>query len=1336
MASTSGYSAASSSQSTAGTGGYGQNTHGSTTMASTTHSTGLEDSTRKNACSDSNSNQINLKTLVKYDFFGNDGAHGNIYERDLARVLFMRGTLQQYEFKLAVQMKEAGKFDDVVLYVKNDKTNLNETWLFQAKHAKPTALRFSGHAKQDKSNPPKIRQILEKELFPSKKHLQGKDFDLFKYMDSYLKVERRISGKKRFFIFSNKDLEGSENLKKWVQGADVDPLMDFSDFGGVYKRLRLDEDGTEKILSQKNKTFYDIKDAIVNMFDTGKVDDLLWKYKTSVAKLLTRKIENGEIMVGFASTNNDLYMALLEHYKSEGLDFLKTKVTPNIKGLLDKSQSQPPFHFKELPELFDKAMLTKFFESLTFCLNQPNKLLNIVELDNDTWIRARVRPDFLGKLGESQLKLPISKFDEVFKNWFEPTMDTVKDPDRSFLLSKTGNECLDSVRKDIAQELELSNRRYYVDRKVVFVRKYGAYNTHSGISDAELIKQLINGHIRDKCLILIGEPALGKTTTMQYVSFEVQKRTRSKVFLIYLNSLKDKLLASNAARDLNESVLDIIGSALSGTNRSLLEAIVANRETGTRGDIWFFLDGFDEIPASENSKFISVVRQLLKVQRVRIVISGPTHVENDLRTTLDPKVMYLEPFVCGDQIMVLENKWNVSLEDLSAHENFQNNAKIVLDWLNTKIYRFLGMPLIINLLAEVCKEYCNFFLQSTNGDDILKKLSNKIPSVNGLIELYVGKSFCMKMCKKFNVDAYSNNEQPDKEMGILFKRYILEHELAAIEILSYIPEIKEINQVNQEEVYASFKQRIQNREEKTLLINLTEPHMSFVQKSLTEYFVARYLYENGELCQESLRNVLGSVPLVRKFFFSMLNDKLNESSTQLSILCNICRPDKVAFWACEDTYLDVLKSLSTSHDLSTFLSDKHDTLLHVAAQNGSYEICEFLLNETNIQVNGLSGNKQQMLEADDHGHGSERAIHFTLDYKVTALHLAAAFGHEKIVKLLLARLADVNVPSENDYTSLHMATEQGLQNIMKLLTDHSMDSLNAQTVDGNTPLHLAIHFKHVDCAEFLISLGADENISNKAGSKPLELAVSRGLPTVVAKLKSLMRHDYYQTVPALLHMATEGGDLDTVKNIISMLPDIIDSMGSKESIGLISCAVKGGNVDIVKDFVELIQNVHASKTNETSALHFAILLGRMDIAQFLISCSAFVHCHDSKGKTPLHLAAEGDHIVIANLLLEKSVDVNAVDKIKRTALHAAVTNAQMVELLLKHLANPDLADMKKRTPLHVAAGMGQMKAVKLLVEKSKNINALTKKGQTATSIAAKRGYLDIVETLTRSGGHR
>ena len=122
----------------------------------------------------------------------------------------------------------------------------------------------------------------------------------------------------------------------------------------------------------------------------------------------------------------------------------------------------------------------------------------------------------------------------------------------------------------------------------------------------------------------------------------------------------------------------------------------------------------------------------------------------------------------------------------------------------------------------------------------------------------------------------------------------------------------------------------------------------------------------------------------------------------------------------------------------------------------------------------------------------------------TPLHLAAFFGKEDAVRLLLNKGASVKARSTNPMTNtpLHAAAAGKHAEIVTLLLEHGANA-NAQQSGGWTPLHSAAQNGDLESARALLAGGADASARADNQQKPLDLALTQGRQAMVEFLEAI-----------------------------------------------------------------------------------------------------------------------------------------------------------------------------------------------------------------------------------------
>lgn len=253
---------------------------------------------------------------------------------------------------------------------------------------------------------------------------------------------------------------------------------------------------------------------------------------------------------------------------------------------------------------------------------------------------------------------------------------------------------------------------------------------------------------------------------------------------------------------------------------------------------------------------------------------------------------------------------------------------------------------------------------------------------------------------------------------------------------------------------------------------------------------------------------------------------------------------------------------------------------------------------------------------------------------LTALHVAASKGHNKVAELLIAKGANVNTSGRFiGTTPLDSAALLGHKKMVELLIDSGAD-INPQIISGETPLQRAEQSGHSEIAEILRKHGG------KAGKVTLPLAILKGQKGVA---KSLI---------------TSGANVN-VKGPNDLTP--------------LHLAIQQSQWEIAELLVARGADVNAKAVNDLSPLHLAVVEGHRKLVELLVSNGADLNARESRtGMTALHYAFMNDDLniirEIVKLLIANGADVNAKHMDGKTPLDTAEQEryTEIANLLRKH----------------------------------------------------------------------
>ncbi|PNP58993.1 hypothetical protein THARTR1_01241 [Trichoderma harzianum] len=216
---------------------------------------------------------------------------------------------------------------------------------------------------------------------------------------------------------------------------------------------------------------------------------------------------------------------------------------------------------------------------------------------------------------------------------------------------------------------------------------------------------------------------------------------------------------------------------------------------------------------------------------------------------------------------------------------------------------------------------------------------------------------------------------------------------------------------------------------------------------------------------------------------------------------------------------------------------------------------------------------------------------------------AAEFGHEAIVKLLLARRADINAKDGRGFTPLHLAVSHGQEEVVKFLQNEGANFLVLSYADFRTPLHLAAEKNHEAIMKFLLDKGADIEATDIVNQTPLHYVVQ------------------YSSVAAVKFLLDEGANIEAADHIGQRSLDM--AANGKETIVELLLD-KGANVDAADNYGR--RPLHFAYDNaedwpEGRPPRMA-LSEKYAIVKLLIDKGANIDATDDRGRTPLEIATE------------------------------------------------------------------------------------------------------------------
>lgn len=485
--------------------------------------------------------------------------------------------------------------------------------------------------------------------------------------------------------------------------------------------------------------------------------------------------------------------------------------------------------------------------------------------------------------------------------------------------------------------------------------------------------------------------------------------------------------------------------------------------------------------------------------------------------------------------------------------------------------------------------------------------------------------------------------------------------------------------------------------------------------------------------------------------------------------------------ATRNATLETIKCLVSHHQLSPNTRDfRGHTPFQLSVKHGRKEIAEFFLKNCGIVFNpdtndnpfnnslmhlAIESNSVEMIEflvnnkLDSKSH--YQAVEF-IDYAIMRQNQTAS------IFLMKWQKPNVNAKPTTGYSYLHMAAQNGLNELVEYLFENGAD---VNSKHNQSTLHAAVEHCHFETVKLLLEKGANPNneVEFAAGATPIFFACEGGDEKIIEILLEYgadptKTEKMYQHSP--LHMLCLSGHINGVKILLNNHKIDVNA-STIDSSRPIHFAAERGHLNIVKLLVEhkapvnnkTIQNItplhyaafhghfeivkflveNGAKTNcvakpsiflkslPLDALRYAAFNGRLDIVEFLVSkagnVSSEIYTHAAE------LAASNGHTKIVSYFLEKDI------KITKKLLEAAAKDFSIFQLLLNKKVNVKMLISNGFTLLHFAAQHGNIGIVKRLIELGAKVDSEIDNYvlKSPLAFAIKGNHIAVVKLLIKFG---
>lgn len=502
--------------------------------------------------------------------------------------------------------------------------------------------------------------------------------------------------------------------------------------------------------------------------------------------------------------------------------------------------------------------------------------------------------------------------------------------------------------------------------------------------------------------------------------------------------------------------------------------------------------------------------------------------------------------------------------------------------------------------------------------------------------------------------------------------------------------------------------------------------------------------DSSSVTDEFFRNVQdGKEAAVRQML-----QKPQRSSEELYLkLCHpLCSCDK-----CEK----ILAASRHDYNLVTaFTRDNRGyTALHMAAYYGQGKLIDLLVQSgavvdatdylglTPLHLACQRGYQNVML----------LLLHFGADVMTkdnegnSALHHCCVNGHEDCVKGLVfydgsVRKLQVNAVNEMGDTALHLAAKWGYETIVKTLIENGANA-TIKNRKQQSPVHVAQNIK----VQRILQSSTEGLELRPLSFASIPVGDSKKSSSCSSSASSdLFRQESY----SVLSVDVEDSGSSRVET--ASLDEVQDKQLKNRKEKLFK-AIRAGDIQLVKFYLGIEEKGMDHGSDDEDSVSPTSATGSLgDMCHPLCQCpkcqaiqKAQVKAHQAvsvnvkttSGYTPLHMAVLHGHDDMVQLFLERGTHVNTQNHKNLTPLHisACMRKLLTMQLLVDKGARLNVRDINGDTPLLICSASGFCEGVRLLLEKGADVNLSNHRGNTPLHEASDHSHSSIVSMLLQAG---